>query len=117
MDICRRLFSKTSPGSCVCRRAGSSVSPLFITCSACLPRLLIPLPCASERLVTRRVRRNSRGSRNRTAAGKVAPKQMDGFVRLIEQKYFVVDRYDVAGAGEVVVPIAAAGCLVGLSGR
>ena len=54
--------------------------------------------------------------KTKTAAGKVAPKQMDGFVRLIEQKYFVVDRYDVAGAGEVVVPIAAAGCLVGLSG-
>ena len=33
----------------------------------------------------------------KTAAGKVAPKRMDGFTRLIEQKYFVVDRYDVAG--------------------
>ena len=32
----------------------------------------------------------------KTAAGKVAPVKMDGFVRLIEQKYFVVDRYDVA---------------------
>jgi mannose-6-phosphate isomerase len=41
---------------------------------------------------------------------------MDGFVRLIEQKYFVVDRYDVGGAGEVVVPTDGAGCLVGLSG-
>ena len=39
-----------------------------------------------------------------TAAGKVAPRAMDGFVRLIEQKYFVVDRYDVAAGSEVMVP-------------
>jgi len=52
----------------------------------------------------------------RTAAGKVAPKKMDGFVRLIEQRYFVVDRYEVEAGGEVVIPIANAGCLVGLSG-
>jgi mannose-6-phosphate isomerase len=42
---------------------------------------------------------------------------MDGFVRLIEQKYFVVDRYDLAGGSEVIVPANGAGCLVGLSGR
>jgi len=54
--------------------------------------------------------------KTRTAAGKVKPVAMIGFTRLIEQKYFVVDRYDVAGAGEVVVPIQGAGCLVGLSG-
>jgi mannose-6-phosphate isomerase len=52
----------------------------------------------------------------KTAAGKVAPRAMDGFVRLIEQKYFVVDRYDVAAGGEVAIPIDEAGCLVGLSG-
>jgi mannose-6-phosphate isomerase len=52
----------------------------------------------------------------KTAAGKVQPKQMDGFVRLIEQKYFVVDRYDVAGGSEVVVPTQGPGCLVGLTG-
>ena len=40
-----------------------------------------------------------------TAAGKVRPRQMDGFVRLIEQKYFVVDRYEVAAGGEAVIPI------------
>ena len=51
-----------------------------------------------------------------TAAGKVKPVAMDGFVRLIEQKYFVVDRYEVQGAGEVVVPTEGAGCLVGLTG-
>jgi mannose-6-phosphate isomerase len=52
----------------------------------------------------------------RTAAGKVAAKKMDGFVRLIEQKYFVVDRYDVAAGGEAIVPVEGAGCVVGLSG-
>jgi mannose-6-phosphate isomerase len=58
--------------------------------------------------------------KTKTAAGKVRPRKMDGpgsaFVRLIEQKYFVVDRYEVVGAGEVVVPTTGAGCLVGLTG-
>jgi mannose-6-phosphate isomerase len=61
-----------------------------------------------------------RAMKTQTAAGKVAPRAMDGagsgFMRLIEQKYFVVDRYDVEGAGEVTVPIEGAGCLVGLTG-
>jgi mannose-6-phosphate isomerase len=57
-----------------------------------------------------------RAMKTRTAAGKVKPRAMDGFVRLIEQKYFVVDRYDVAAANEVIVPTKGAGCLVGLSG-
>jgi mannose-6-phosphate isomerase len=52
----------------------------------------------------------------KTAAGKVSPKQMNGFVRLIEQKYFVVDRYELGAGDEVVIPIAEAGCLVGLKG-
>jgi mannose-6-phosphate isomerase len=52
----------------------------------------------------------------KTAAGKVQPKKMDGFVRLIEQKYFVVDRYEVGEECEAVIPIAEAGCLVGLKG-
>src|SRR5579859_2968066 len=42
----------------------------------------------------------------KTAAGKVAPVAMDGFVRLIEQKYFVVDRYEVAEGNKVAVPTA-----------
>jgi mannose-6-phosphate isomerase len=58
--------------------------------------------------------------RAKTSAGKVLPRQMDGagsgFTRLIEQKYFVVDRYDVEAGGEVVVPGGRAGCLVGLTG-
>jgi mannose-6-phosphate isomerase len=52
----------------------------------------------------------------KTAAGKVAPKKMDGFVRLIDQKYFVVDRYEVGAGGEVRVPGGSAGCLVALNG-
>ena len=52
----------------------------------------------------------------KTAAGKVRPVAMDRFTRLIEQKYFVVDRYDVAAGGEVVVPTQGPGCLVGLTG-
>jgi len=57
-----------------------------------------------------------RAMKLRTAAGKVAAKKMDGFTRLIEQKYFVVDRYGVAAGGEAVVPVDGAGCVVGLSG-
>jgi mannose-6-phosphate isomerase len=50
-----------------------------------------------------------------TNAGKVKPRVMDGFVRLIEEKYFVVDRFDIAG-GSVPVAMDGAGCLVGLTG-
>ena len=55
--------------------------------------------------------------KSHTAAGKIAPRVMDGFTRLIEQKYFVVDRFDVASAGKVTVAFDGAGCLVGLAGR
>jgi mannose-6-phosphate isomerase len=51
-----------------------------------------------------------------TAAGKVAPREMDGFTRLIEQKYFVVDRFELEEASEVAVPFDGPGCLVGLAG-
>jgi len=54
--------------------------------------------------------------RTNTAAGKVAPRVMDGFTRLIEQKYFVVDRFEVVSR-EVTVTLNGAGCLVGLAGR
>jgi mannose-6-phosphate isomerase len=54
--------------------------------------------------------------KTKTAAGKVKPVQMDGFVRLIEQRYFVVDRYEVAAGSEAVVPVDGAGCVVGLGG-
>jgi mannose-6-phosphate isomerase len=51
-----------------------------------------------------------------TAAGKVAPRVMDGFTRLIEQKYFLVDRFDVGRGGEAKVSFDARGCLVGVAG-
>jgi mannose-6-phosphate isomerase len=57
-----------------------------------------------------------RALKTRTAAGKVQPRRMDGFTRLIEQKYFVVDRYEVAAGGEAIVPVDGAGCVVGLTG-
>jgi mannose-6-phosphate isomerase len=53
----------------------------------------------------------------KTAAGKVAPKVMDGFTRLIEQKYFVVDRFDFGEVTEASVSFDGPGCLVGLAGR
>jgi mannose-6-phosphate isomerase len=55
--------------------------------------------------------------RTQTAAGKVAPAEMQGFTRLIEQKYFVVDRYEVPAGGKVDIAIKNAGCLVGLEGQ
>lgn len=51
-----------------------------------------------------------------TSAGKVAPKQMNGFTRLIEQQYFAVDRFEVAAANPVAVKMDGPGCLVGLRG-
>ncbi|HWB32543.1 MAG TPA: type I phosphomannose isomerase catalytic subunit [Acidobacteriaceae bacterium] len=51
-----------------------------------------------------------------TAAGKVPPREMSGFTRLIEQKYFAVDRYELGAGNAAQVPVKSAGCLVGLSG-
>ena len=51
----------------------------------------------------------------KTRAGKVAARPMDGFVRLIEERYFVVDRFETLDA--TVVEFAGIGCLVGLSGK
>jgi mannose-6-phosphate isomerase len=53
----------------------------------------------------------------KTGAGKVAAKTMDGFTRLIEQKYFVVDRFDFGQVTEASVSFDGPGCLVGLAGR
>jgi mannose-6-phosphate isomerase len=51
----------------------------------------------------------------KTAAGKIAPRKVNGFTRLIEQKYFIVDQFDVA-RGEIPVSMEGPGCLVALSG-
>ncbi len=53
--------------------------------------------------------------RSETRAGKVLPRPMNGFTRLIEEVYFTVDRFDLA-AGEVEVAMEGPGCLVGLGG-
>lgn len=46
-----------------------------------------------------------------TRAGKVEPQQRDGFVRLIEEQYFSVDRF----AGSATLRMDGPGCLVGLA--
>lgn len=51
----------------------------------------------------------------KTEAGKIKPRVMDGFVRLIEQKYFTVDRFDVP-FGEIHIADNGPACLVSLSG-
>ena len=53
----------------------------------------------------------------KTQAGKVAPRKMDGFTRLIEQTYFVVDRFELGATKEETVSLDGVGCLVGLTGR
>ena len=45
------------------------------------------------------------------------PRVMDGFTRLIEQKYFAVDRFDFGEVTEASVSFDGPGCLVGLAGR
>ena len=55
--------------------------------------------------------------RQQTRAGKIAPKEMDGFTRLIEQKYFVVDRFDLGEMEERSVAMDGPGCLVGIEGK
>ncbi|MBS1799296.1 MAG: class I mannose-6-phosphate isomerase [Acidobacteria bacterium] len=54
--------------------------------------------------------------RRKTDAGKVAPREMDGFTRLIEKKYFTVDRFDLDKAEERLIVMTGPGCLVGLKG-
>ena len=51
-----------------------------------------------------------------TDAGLIKPQEMDGFTRLIEEKYFVVDRFDLAGGGSAKLDNLSAGCVVGLEG-
>lgn len=55
--------------------------------------------------------------RPKTDAGKVVPKKMDGFTRLIEKKYFTVDRFDLNEAEERSIAMTGPGCLVGLKGK
>ncbi len=50
--------------------------------------------------------------KGKTQAGKVQPREMGGFTRLIEQKYFVVDRFDLGKMDEARVSMEGRGCLV-----
>ena len=55
--------------------------------------------------------------RMKTDAGKVASREMmDGFARLIEQKYFTVDRYDVGAGDTATMDGGVPTCLAGLRG-
>lgn len=54
--------------------------------------------------------------KTKTDAGLIAPRQMDGFTRLIEAKYFVVDRYELQPGASANVENPSAGCIVGLAG-
>ncbi len=52
----------------------------------------------------------------KTAAGKIKPKAMDGFTRLIETEYFVVDRFEIAAGDVIEMPMDGIGCVAGLKG-
>ena len=52
----------------------------------------------------------------KTAAGKIKSKKMNGFTRLIETEYFVVDRFQVAAGDAFEMPMDGTGCIAGLSG-
>lgn len=54
--------------------------------------------------------------KTKTDAGLIAPRQMDGFTRLIEAKYFVVDRYELQPGASAKLENPSAGCIVGLAG-
>ncbi len=54
--------------------------------------------------------------KSRTDAGLIPPREMPGFTRLIEAKYFVVDRYVLGPGASAKVENLSAGCVVGLAG-
>ncbi|CAN5514085.1 class I mannose-6-phosphate isomerase [soil metagenome] len=54
--------------------------------------------------------------KTKTRAGKVAPREMDGFTRLIEEQYFTVDRFELDEMEPLTVKMDGVGCLVGLEG-
>jgi mannose-6-phosphate isomerase len=58
--------------------------------------------------------------RQQTSAGKIAPREENGFTRLIAQKYFTVDRFQLAAGGSALIPVSdtagLSNCLIALSG-
>lgn len=63
------------------------------------------------------VEQGLRAMKWKTEAGKVGPRRRDGFIRLIEQRYFTVDRYDLAPGAQVELHTRGPGCLAGLAGE
>ena len=55
--------------------------------------------------------------KTRTDAGKIAPKERGSFIRLIETKYFVVDRHALKAGSTVQLENLSAGCVIGLAGK
>jgi len=58
--------------------------------------------------------------KNHTAAGKVPPQKLrtasgSEFIRLIQQQYFTVDRYDLCTNSEVIINTDRPGCIVALT--
>jgi mannose-6-phosphate isomerase len=53
----------------------------------------------------------------RTDSGKVKPKTMSGFTRLIETKYFVVDLFELSPGKTFEMPMDNVGCVAALKGR
>jgi mannose-6-phosphate isomerase len=55
--------------------------------------------------------------RTQTSAGKIAPQAIDGFTRLIAQRYFTVDRFELPAGSATPIPTSGtSSCLVPLSG-
>jgi len=55
--------------------------------------------------------------KTKTDAGLIEPKEMEGYTRLIDAKYFVVDRYELPAGGAATIKNRSAGCVVGLAGE
>jgi len=55
--------------------------------------------------------------KTKTDAGLIEPKEMEGYTRLIDAKYFVVDRYELPAGGASTIKNRSAGCVVGLAGE
>jgi mannose-6-phosphate isomerase len=54
--------------------------------------------------------------KTKTDAGKVKPKQMEGFTRLIESEFFIVDLWEIPAGDAVEMPMDGIGCVAGIKG-
>ena len=52
-----------------------------------------------------------------TRAGKRVAKDAEGYTRLIDEKYFVVDRFEIPAGTAFEMPMDGLGCIVGLGGQ